>query len=98
MRPQKRAPLEEYNAEIVQVPLRGLLTNMDRACELESRLKTADQSHDREAEHSLSLLLIMLRFTSNSTKPFASFYRPQMTIRNGRVSLLLWSPLPDHQP
>jgi hypothetical protein len=64
MTPKKRAPLEEFNAEIVQVPLRGLLTNMDR--ELERRLKTAGQSHDRKAEHSLSLLLIMLRFTSNS--------------------------------
>src|ERR1700730_15153466 len=64
MTPQKRAPLEEFNVEIVQVPLRRLLTNMDR--ELERRLKTGDQSHDRQAEHSLSLLLIMLRFTSNS--------------------------------
>ena len=64
MTQQKLAPLEEFNAEIVQKPLRGLLVNMD--VELERRLKAASESRDSEAERRLSLLLLMLRFTSNS--------------------------------
>ena len=64
MTQQKLPPLEEFNAQIVQAPLNGLLTNMDR--ELERRLKQAGQSGDRETERRLSLLMIILRFTINS--------------------------------
>jgi len=57
-------PLEEFNAQIVQAPLQGLLRNMDE--ELARRLKQSMASGDREAERRLSLLLIMLRITRNS--------------------------------
>jgi len=61
---QKRAPLEVFDARIVQTPLQGLLRNMDS--ELARLLKQAMTSHNGEAERRLSLFLIMLRFTKNS--------------------------------
>jgi hypothetical protein len=60
----RQPPLEEFDAQIVQIPLRGLLTNMDR--DLERRVLQAAQSGDKEAERRLTLLLMMLRFTINS--------------------------------
>jgi hypothetical protein len=64
MAEQKLAPLEVFDAGIVQMPLQGLLRNMDS--ELTRLFKQAMTSHDREAERRLSLFLIMLRFTKNS--------------------------------
>ncbi len=64
MADQKLAPLEVFDARIVQTPLQGLLRNMDS--ELARLFKQAMTSHDREAERRLSLFLIMLRFTKNS--------------------------------
>ncbi len=61
---QKHAPLEVFDARIVQTPLQGLLRNMDS--ELARLLKQAMTSHNGEAERRLSLFLIMLRFTKNS--------------------------------
>jgi hypothetical protein len=61
---EKLPPLEIFDARLVQVPLRGLFTNMDR--DLERRLRGAQESSDREAERRLSLLMIMLRVTINS--------------------------------
>jgi hypothetical protein len=57
-------PLEEFNAQIVQAPLQGLLRNMDE--ELQRLLKQSMALRDSESERRLSLLLIMLRFTRNS--------------------------------
>ena len=48
MAEQKLAPLEVFDARIVQTPLQGLLRNMDS--ELARLLKQAMTSHDREAE------------------------------------------------
>jgi hypothetical protein len=64
MTEQKVAPLEVFDARIVQTPLQGLLRNMDS--QLARVLKQAMTSQDREAERRLSLFLIMLRFTKNS--------------------------------
>src|SRR5258707_6151993 len=64
MADQKLAPLEVFNARIVQTPLQGLLWNMDS--ELTRLLKQAMTLRDIEAERRLSLFLIMLRFTKNS--------------------------------
>jgi hypothetical protein len=60
----KLPPLEEFNVQVVQKPLQGLLINIDR--QVERQLKQAAQSGDREAERRLSLLLIMMRVTFNS--------------------------------
>jgi hypothetical protein len=59
-------PLKEFDARTVQAPLQGLFRNMD--CELLRRLKKAIASHDTQGERTLSLFLMMLRFTSNSHK------------------------------
>src|SRR5260370_24858785 len=64
MKEQKLAPLEVFDARIVQTPLQGLLRNMDS--ELARLLKQAITSHNREAERRLSLFLIMIRFTKNA--------------------------------
>jgi len=64
MTQEKMPPLEEFNAQLVQAPLQGLLRNMDS--EIVRRLKQAAASHDGELERRLSLLLTMLRFTKNS--------------------------------
>ncbi len=64
MAEQKLAPLEVFDARIVQTPLQGLLRNMES--ELARLLKQAMASHNTEAERRLSLFLIMLRFTKNS--------------------------------
>ena len=64
MAEQKLAPLEVFDARIVQTPLEGLLRNIDG--ELARLSKQAMTSHDREGERRLSLFLIMLRFTKNS--------------------------------
>jgi hypothetical protein len=61
---QKPAPLEVFDARIVQTPLQGLLRNMDG--ELARLFKHAMTSHDSKAERGLSLFLLMLRFTKNS--------------------------------
>jgi len=64
MTEQKLAPLEVFDARIVQTPLQGLLRNMDS--ELARLLKQAMTSRNQEAERRVSLFLIMLRFTKNS--------------------------------
>jgi len=64
MAEQKLAPLEVFDARIVQAPLQGLLRNMDS--ELSRVLKHAMASHDSRAERELTLFLTMLRFTKNS--------------------------------
>src|SRR5580765_6085756 len=64
MTEQKLAPLEVFDARIVQAPLQGLLRNMDS--ELAWLLKQAMTSHDSVAERRLTLFLTMLRFTKNS--------------------------------
>jgi len=57
-------PLEVFNAEVIQAPLRGLFMNMDRA--IERKLKEAIANRQHEAERHFSLILIMLRITINS--------------------------------
>ena len=64
-RVRKLQPVEEFNAEIVQKPLAGLLFNAER--EVEKRLKQAPRLQDKETERRLSLLFMMLRFTINSS-------------------------------
>src|SRR5260370_35806569 len=64
MADEKLAPLEVFDARIVQTPLAGLLRNMDS--ELARLLTQAMTSHNSESERKLSLFLIMLRFTKNS--------------------------------
>jgi hypothetical protein len=58
------APLIEFDVRIVQAPLQGILRNMNE--ELDRRLRQAMSLRDKEAERTLSLLLLMLRFTRNS--------------------------------
>jgi hypothetical protein len=55
---------KEFDARTVQAPLQGLFRNMD--CEIVRRLKKAIASHDAQGERTLSLFLLMLRFTHNS--------------------------------
>jgi hypothetical protein len=57
-------PLTQFNAEVVQTPLKGLLTNISR--ELERSLQQAMESRSAVAERHWSLLLIMLRVALNS--------------------------------
>jgi hypothetical protein len=57
-------PLTEFNAEVVQRPLNGLLTNVNR--EIERSLKQAIEARDLEKERHLSLLLMMVRLASSS--------------------------------
>lgn len=64
MMQQNVSPLEEFDAQIVQAPLQGLLRNLDS--ELVRGIKQATPSPNREAERRLSLFLLMLRFTKNS--------------------------------
>ena len=61
---RKLSPLEIFDARLVQVPMCGLLRNMD--AELVRLHKQAMTLRDSEAERKLSLLLVMLRFTRNS--------------------------------
>jgi hypothetical protein len=61
---QQDAPLKEFDARTVQAPLQGLFRNMD--CELVRRMKKAIASRDAQAERTLSLFLLMVRFTKNS--------------------------------
>ena len=58
------APSKVFDARTVQAPLQGLFRNMD--CELVRRLEKAVASRDTGAERTLSLFLLMLRFTENS--------------------------------
>jgi hypothetical protein len=60
----KLAPLEVFDARIVQTPIQGLLRNMD--CDLVRLLNQSTESLDSEAERKFSLFLMMLRFTKNS--------------------------------
>jgi len=57
-------PLRSFNAEIVQKPLTGLLTNLNR--ELERSLKQAIKTRDLEKERQWSLLSMILRLASTS--------------------------------
>jgi len=57
-------PLKVFDARIVQTPLRGLLRHMDAS--LGRLLTQAMVARHQEAERKLSLLLMMLRFTTNS--------------------------------
>jgi hypothetical protein len=61
---KKLPPLEDFNAQVVQKPLQGLLFNIDR--EMERNLKQAAKVRDLESERHLSLPLIMVRVTINS--------------------------------
>jgi hypothetical protein len=56
--------MKEFDARTVQAPLQGLFRNMD--CELAQRMKKAIASRDERAERTLSLFLLMVRFTKNS--------------------------------
>jgi len=58
------SPLSEFNAEVVQKPLNGLLTNVNR--EIERSLKQAIEARNHEKERHLSLLSMMLRLASSS--------------------------------
>jgi hypothetical protein len=60
----KLPPLPIFDAQIVQVPLRGLLLNMDR--DLERIFERDKRSTDRFAERKSSLFLIMMRLTINA--------------------------------
>lgn len=57
-------PLAEFNAEVVQKPLNGLLTNVSR--EIERSLKGAIEAQDRVKERHFSLLLMMIRLAISS--------------------------------
>jgi hypothetical protein len=57
-------PLKEFDARTVQAPLQGLFRNMD--CELVRKLKNAIALRDTQAERTLSLFLLMVRFTKTS--------------------------------
>jgi hypothetical protein len=61
---QNQEPLLPFNAQLVQAPLQGLLRNTD--CELARRFQRAAASRDRGAERTLSLFLILARFTKTS--------------------------------
>ena len=60
----KLAPLEVFDARIVQTPIQGLLRNMD--CDLVRLLNQSMASRDSESERKFSLFLMMQRFTKNS--------------------------------
>jgi hypothetical protein len=64
MASQKLVQLEVFDAQIVQMPIQGLLRNMD--CDLVRLLNQSMTSRDPEAERKFSLFLMMLRFTKNS--------------------------------
>jgi hypothetical protein len=57
-------PLREFDARLVQAPLQGLFRNSDS--ELTRRFKRALASHDSIAEKTVSLFLILTRFTKIS--------------------------------
>jgi hypothetical protein len=57
-------PLKSFNAEVVQKPLNGLLTNLNR--EVERSLKQAIEVGDLDSERRWSLLFMILRLASNS--------------------------------
>ena len=61
---QKIFPLEVFDAQIVQTPMRGLLRNMDG--ELGRVFGHSMTIRDAQAERNLSLFLMMLRFTNTS--------------------------------
>ena len=60
----KLAPLELFDARIVQTPIQGLLRNVD--CELVRLLNQSMTSRDPESERKFSLFLMMLSVTKNS--------------------------------
>lgn len=84
---RKLQPLEEFNAEIVQKPLEGLLFNMER--ELEKRLKEATRLQDKETERRLSLLFMMIRFTVNSYKAVCFLLTGDSPKRNDRFAIVI---------
>jgi hypothetical protein len=84
---RKLQPLEEFNAEIVQKPLAGLLFNVER--EIEKRLKEATRRQDKETERRLSLLFMMLRFTINSYKAVCFLLTGDSPKRNDRFALVI---------
>jgi len=57
-------PLKSFNAEVVQKPLSGLLTNLNR--EVEKSLKQAIEVRDLDAERGWSLLFMILRLATSS--------------------------------
>jgi hypothetical protein len=57
-------PLRQLNFAIIQEPLTGLLRNMDS--DLQRRIQDAQAGSNVEEHRQLTLLLIMLRFASNS--------------------------------
>jgi len=61
---KNQEPLVSFDARIVQAPLQGLLRNTDS--ELGRRFKHAMVAGDRNAERTLSLFLILARFTKIS--------------------------------
>jgi hypothetical protein len=61
---RKLQPLKEFNAEVVQKPLNGLLTNLSR--EVERSLKQSIEVRNPEAERHWSLLYMMLRLAASS--------------------------------
>jgi hypothetical protein len=64
MTTRKLQPLKEFNAEVVQKPLNGLLTNVSR--EVERSLKQAMKARNLESERLWSLLFMMLRLATCS--------------------------------
>ena len=64
MAPKDEEPLVAFNARLVQAPVEGLFRNTDG--ELVRRLKQAATSRDQEAERTLSLFLILIRFAKTS--------------------------------
>ena len=61
---QNQQPLVPFNARLVQAPLQGLLRNTDS--ELARRYQKAAALQNRDAERTLSLFLILTRFTKTS--------------------------------
>jgi hypothetical protein len=57
-------PLRQLNFAIIQEPLTGLLRNMDS--DLQRRIQDAQEANNVVEHRQLTLLLIMLRFASNS--------------------------------
>ncbi len=63
---KKRPPLEIFDAQIVQVPLGGLLLNIDRDLERLYKRQTRPSTGTMFGERKTSLFLIMMRVTINA--------------------------------
>ncbi len=62
--PRQMKPLREFNYQLVEERMDGLLTNVDR--DLQRRLKQATMAGAHDAERCLTLMVIFVRFARNS--------------------------------